>query len=275
LYNVLVSSYISSKKGKNEQKRRKTRKIGGGSDNLALSTKSLVKALVLSTSLLFLVPAQKSSAAVLTTFQDALQPTTPAPGWSYLWNSGGEIGDPANYTSLLPTTSSRILYNTDGAPSLPSPDPGSFTFFGYVEFNGLPGGHPGQGTGQTAIERYAIAAYTLNNSGAFAITNGVLQNVDTSIDGLNFRIYANSDLIYSGITNSGRNSSLNFSNVPLGNLNSGDTIYVAIGSGVVDNFDSFSLEYSIETADNVVPEPTTIVASVFGGLTLLARKRRK
>ena len=229
----------------------------------------------MSTSLVFLVPAQKSSAAVLTTFQDALQPTTPAPGWSYMWNSGGEIGDPANYTDLLPTTDSKVWYNTDGAPSLPSPAPGSYTYFGLEVFNNSPGGHPGPGTGQTAIERYAIAAYTLNNSGTFAITNGVLQNVDTSIDGLNFRIYANSDLIYSGITNPGRNSFLNFSNVSLGNLNSGDTIYVAIGPGNVDNFDAFSLEYSIETADDVVPEPTTIVASVLGGLTLLARKRRK
>jgi hypothetical protein len=230
----------------------------------------------LSTGLLFLVPDQKSSAAVLTTFQGAMQPTTPAPGWSYMWNSGGAIGDPANYTSLLPTTdSTRFSYTTDGAPSLPSPAPGSYTYFGSEVFNRSPGGHPGPGTGQTAIERYAIAAYTLNNSGTFAITNGVLQNVDTSIDGLNFRIYANSSLIYSGITNPGVNSSLNFSNVPLGNLNSGDTIYVAIGPGVVDNSDTFSLEYSIETADDVVPEPTTIAASVLGGLTLLARRRRK
>jgi len=224
----------------------KPAKSGGGSDNLALSTKSLVKALVLSTSLLFLVPAQKSSAEVLTTFQDAMQPTTPAPGWSYLWNSGGEIGDPANYTSLLPTTDSGILYNTDGAPSLPSPAPGSYTFFGRE------GGHPGPGTVQTAIEGYAIAAYTLNNSGAFALTNGVLQNVDTSQDGLNFRVYANSSLIYSGITNPGRNSSLNFSNVPLGNLNSGDTIYVAIGARATDGNDSFSLEYSIYCFFNII-----------------------
>ena len=205
-----------------------------------------------------------------------MQPTTPAPGWSYMWNSGGAIGDPANYTSLLPTTDSTIiLYNTDGEPRLPSPAPGSYTYFGSEVFNRSPGGHPGAGTGQTAIERYAIAAYTLNNSGAFAITNGVLKNVDTSIDGLNFRIYANSSLIYSGVTNSGQNSFLNFSNVPLGNLNSGDTIYVAIGPGAGDNSDTFSFEYSIETADDVVPEPTTIVASVLGGLTLLARRRSK
>lgn len=92
---------------------------------------------------------------------------------------------------------------------------------------------------------------------------------------MKFPIYANSSLIYSGVTNPGQNSSLNFSNVPLGNLNSGDTIYVAIGLGTSHNYDTFSLEYSIETADDVVPEPTTIVASVLGGLTLLARRRRK
>jgi len=245
---------------------------------------AFTKALLFTTGIVFSVldPLQvnRGEAAVITTFQDAIQPNSPASGWSYLWNSGGEIGDSANYTPLLPTAHPRYYYNTDGIAGLPSVPPGSYTYFGIENANLTPGGHPGQGPGNNAqgnqgntIERYAIAAYTLSTSGNIAITNGTLRNTDSSQDGLSLRVYANDSLFFSSNTNPG-NSFLNFA-PNLGDLNVGDTVYVAIGPRNHDRQDSFALEYSIEVTDEVIPEPTTLVSSIVLGLGWLGFKKRK
>src|SRR6478736_6641201 len=84
----------------------------------------------------------QADGALLTSFQSAFQPTTPAPGWAYLWNNAGPIGNPANYTPLLPTEAGR--YRSDGTENSPSPPPAGFLAF--QRFDALTaGGHPGFG----------------------------------------------------------------------------------------------------------------------------------
>ena len=207
--------------------------------------------------------------ALITSFQDAFQLTTPAPGWSYLWNSAGPIGDPANYAALLPNSSGA--YTTDGSDVRPSPAPGN-----YLAMNlpgGLPGGHPGAGilqSGSGGIERYCIAAYTLPSSENIAILDGFVRNINPnfggSTDGLNLKVFLNENAtpFLSTSTGAGFDKSATF-NVALGNLNAGDKIYVAIGSKDTDLFDGFELRYDIVA----VPEPPSMVLAMFGVLNLV------
>ena len=197
-----------------------------------------------------------ANGAVITTFQDAFQLTTPAPGWAYLWNDSGPIGDPANYTPLLPN--SLGTYAVGGVESIPGPSPGSWTNF--TLSMGVPTGHPGEGALQPSsggIERYAIAAYTLTGSGQIAVWDGWLRNSNPSLsgstDGLNLKIFVNTESSprLTGGTPAGYDNIFEF-NVGLGDLQAGDTIYVAVGSKDDDSYDGFQLRYDIVTA----PEPS-------------------
>ena len=71
-----------------------------------------------------------------------------------------------------------------------------------------------------------------------------------------------------------KSSTTNFSDA-LGNLNVGDTVYVAVGAGTSHLFGKFQLDYQIAT----VPEPGTLVLFTVGTITCalgaLRKKRRK
>jgi hypothetical protein len=219
--------------------------------------------------------SNRATAALITSFQDAFQLSMPAAGWSYLWNSGGEIGNPANYTALLPN--SNGVYTSGGVDTFPAPNPAGVVNFDFV--GGSPGGHPGLGSAQAGsggIERFAIAAYTLANSELVAIQNSLVvttnPNSGGSTDGLNVKVFLNNSAtpVVSTTTLPGVGSTATF-NGPLGPLNAGDTIYVAIGSRDEDLFDSFQLHYDVVS----VPEPhaaATIVIGLLGWLSFRSRK---
>ncbi len=219
------------------------------------------------------LPSSRAEAGVLTTFQDAMQAGSPAPGWSYLWNSGGPIGNPSNYTSMVATTDPYILYDTTGSPVLPNPAPGAYDYLGLIDpkypdlsgFFNRPGGSPGLGSsdsGSGGIERYAIAAYTLPVGGETMVTSGMLINADASADGIDLNVYVDSNPLplFQATTISGtKGATLPFA-VDLGTLSAGDTIYVAIGGHLTDVRDSFVLEYDISSS--AIPEPSAIVLAM-------------
>lgn len=221
-----------------------------------------------------------AQAVTLASFERDLQPLNPPPGWSYLWNSAGAIGNPLNYTRLLPVTASRFYYTGNGNPP-PAPAPAAFVYIGLDPF-GNPGGHAGLGSNRIesgGIERFAIAAYILSTSNSIAITNGLLTNVDPSAtsfnsDGLSLQVYVNSTLIVNTFTAPGFNNSADFS-ADLGNLNAGDTIYVAVGGRNADFYDAFRLQYSIEAVEAIPEsEPFTILStSILVGLGVLSKKQ--
>jgi hypothetical protein len=222
---------------------------------------------------LLLMSSVPLCAETVSSFQDTMQPTTPATGWSYLWNSKGTIGTPANYTSLLPTTDPVYYYDCDGINGVPGPEPGAYVYLGLLpptDLNaGQPGGHPGPGRDQdsSGIERYAIAAYTLSTGGTVSITNSLLTNANWSADGLDIKVYVNSNStpLLSASTQGGRGQTTSFDG-GLGVLTAGDTIYVAIGSNGSDSADAFSLRYDI----TAVPEPSTFALLGIGAFGLLA-----
>jgi hypothetical protein len=217
--------------------------------------------------LMFCAGVSPARCALITSFQDAFQLTTPAPGWAYLWNNNGPIGNPANYTPLLPNSSGT--YTNGGVEMNPSPAPGNFISFGLPA--GVPGGHPAMGSQQTGsggIERYCIALYTLPISADISIVDGWMRNSNPnsggSTDGVSLKVFVNDEQIPRIMTGTARgyDSTVTF-NADLGNLNAGDRIYLAMGSNQEDLFDSFQLRYSFVS----VPEPCglafTLVASNF------------
>ena len=137
-----------------------------------------VVAIVLLAGLLLNHPA--TIAAPLTSFEGALQPMTPASGWSYLWNSNGVIGNPANYAALLPTSDPNSFYDNDGVDGIPGSEPGAYVNVGLIDpillGGGQPGAHPGRGSEDIdsgSIERFVIAAFTLQTSGYTSITDSL------------------------------------------------------------------------------------------------------
>lgn len=247
--------------------------------------------LVAAISALVVVPTA-ANADVITTFQGAMQPGTTAAGWSYLWNSGGTVGDPTHYTPLVATTDPYLFYDKDGVAALPRPDPGAYVYLGLISpiypdlsgYFGRPGGHPGLGSeqaGSGGIERYAIAAYTMPVGGPTQITSGQLINADISEDGLSLRVYLNNnpvpllDLVTAAGT---KGAALPFG-VDLGVLSPGDTVYVAVGSRGNHTRDSFVLEYGISVTppENVptVPEPGTPALLGLGIVVLFGWRRRR
>src|SRR5690349_19658458 len=115
-------------------------------------------------------PCAFTHGQLISSFHNTFQLNTPPAGWEYLWNSGGAIGNPANYSALLANSSG--IYTAGGVDSLPGPAPAA-----NLNLNanaGVPGGHPGLGAtqgGAAGIERYVIAAYTLPAGSLVSIQN--------------------------------------------------------------------------------------------------------
>jgi hypothetical protein len=165
-------------------------------------------------------------------------PEKPKTGWSYLWNADGEIGRAANYKPLVWNAKANMYTgNADVYPAMGTPQH-------YVRM-ALDGGHPGMGTEQNesgGIERYAIAAYTIQPGQAckVAITGRVTCNAR---DGrVELRLYLNDEAKGSSVVGGG--TSLDFSTW-LGEVKDGDTIYVAVGPNRNDGNDTYGLTITV------------------------------
>ena len=187
--------------------------------------------------------------AVVADYRDDWQATTPKPGWSYQWNNGGAIGTSAFYANMI-YNSTAVQYNTAGTPTLPGPSPGQYGFLGSI------GGHPGAGTAEGAgVDRYVLAAYTVSSAGTYSITNSFVDRT-AGVGQLDVRVYVGNSLKLQA-TQTVVNQNFNLG---LGNLTSGQTIYVAVGPSGTHNSDSFTLDFSIfkEAQITSVVTPSTL-----------------
>lgn len=217
-------------------------------------------------------------------FQDEFSTAGFPPGWQYLYNASGPLGNPANYVPLTPaggqytgpsgnlavgqSASNPLAYPT--APPFPPTFPTTFV-------------RPGLGSLEdpAGIERAAILAYTFQASdfaaaGATGSAPVFITAYDFAVstlstpDGLSARIY------------SGRNPTplIEFSDdtvppfpfppgfrfettldpnpIPLGTYSAGDTIYFAIGGNAIST-----------------PEPAAMSLLVGAALLLTRRRREK
>jgi hypothetical protein len=169
-------------------------------------------------------------------FRADYRETRPQPGWRYLWNPAGEIGKSNHYVDLVWNGAS---YGANENPDRPQPGPAH-----YVRVS-KSGGHPGHGKPQRGdIDTYVIFAVTITNRGFFVITNSSLDRNDGKINGdVNLRVYVNEAVIGPEVICDSKNP-VPFDR-PLGNLNPGDSLYVAVGPNGMDRNDSFGLDFAV------------------------------
>ena len=183
-------------------------------------------------------PDQTLSVLLSLTYSDEFQGGPPASGWSYLWNSGGAIGNAANYTAMAWNGS---YYDSDGINN-GMPDPGDLAWGNLT----ATGGHTGRSSGQgQAHDRYVIAAYTVSVAGDYSIANSDFIDGNSGCgDGALLKVYVNNTLMVdTGFPNGG---STTF-DIALGTLAPGDVIYVAAGPGPNhDSCDGFSWDFDIQ-----------------------------
>jgi hypothetical protein len=152
---------------------------------------------------------------------------------------------------------------------------------------------PGAGANQLGsggVQRYAITAYTIQPSDVLAAgapaggsVNAVMDTYSfsvalTSADGIDSIIYVNDTQIVSSPLPPGisydQNSPGAFP-VPLGNLQAGDTIYIATGAGflptAIDTGDSLTMDFRV----TLTPEPGMISVLGLAGIALGGRRRRR
>ncbi len=162
--------------------------------------------------------------------------STPGPGWSYLWNKNGPIGQSNSYLNLQWNGS---YYDSDGARGVPD---SSDLAYGTLRPTG---GHAGRGTDQgQADDRFVIAAYQVSQSGTYRITQSQAAQSGCAFgNGSELRLYVNNTLIQR--LTYGQGGQISF-NVALGSLDANDTIFMALGPNGKDGCDSFTWDFSIE-----------------------------
>ncbi|QNN22319.1 hypothetical protein HED60_08555 [Planctomycetales bacterium ZRK34] len=225
--------------------------------------------------------AASASAAQLAGFNDDYQGTTPATGWSYLWNapldwnlgnsppsldgSTNPLGTSANYVPLIWNGS---VYTADGDGTNTNGVPANYLRLGST------GGHPGRGSSQgeaatlttapNAHDRAPIAAYTIQSGqeGPVYLTNSFLTSSDsghnTASHTLRIQVYVNDTLKVDKVqTGYGPGTSISY-DAALGNLTAGDTVYVAMSPDGQDGSDTFSWDFTLSTVANTSNGPIIV-----------------
>ena len=166
-------------------------------------------------------------------------------GWQYLYNLNGPIGNAAGYSVRLQNCSLPLTphpqhhsspqpllwdgisqYSGSGVTTLPNANPAS-----YLNFYTGGGGHTGPSNTTDVsraglYNRYAIAAYTVQYSGFFQISNSYLTRTGSCGVGVVLVVYVNNEL-RSGPTTVLGTSTVYF-NMALGPLQTGDTVIEAL-----------------------------------------------
>jgi hypothetical protein len=202
-----------------------------------------------------------NTARVVAGYRSDFRAGSPAPGWSYLWNAGGDIGNPANYQSLNWSLAPINKYTVNGFPVEPDT---SSTLFPWGGLSAA-GGHPGIGSSQggtlnNGVNRFAIAAYTAKADGYYAISSSYVTSTDSRSNG--------GQVIVSTETSSGSGGTTTFNTISsatyLGGatlsfdenvnfLHAGDTIYIAIGPNGSDAYCTFYLDFKISFSETGNP----------------------
>jgi hypothetical protein len=175
------------------------------------------------------------STAVVASFRAQFRPGIPRAGWHYVWNADAEIGKTNGYRELVWNGGS---YGSDDDPQFPRAAPA-----GWVNVSRV-GGHPGFGRNQNRFDTYAIVGFTVTNTGCYIITNSFIMRDDGDFRGdINLRVFVNEQRVGSElIANTKMHQPFDRS---LGTLQSGDTLFVAIGPNGVDYNDHFVLDFEI------------------------------
>lgn len=207
-------------------------------------------------------------AAELADYNGDFQGTTPAAGWSYLWNApldwtGTSSADPT--TNPLGASANYVALQWSGTGwTVDGDDVNSNGFPGNFLRLSASGGHPGRGAsdgGGNTQNRAPIAAYTVqaDQAGPVYLTNTILKSANSGHTGtLNVRVYVNDTLKVSKIqTGYGTATNISF-DAALGNLSAGDTVYVALSPDGNDGSDGFQWDFTLSTTANSTNGPILV-----------------
>ncbi len=172
-------------------------------------------------------------------------------GWQYQWNAplesdpaSGAIEDPATNFAPLSFSGSNTSWTTDGDMN-PATDPlGAFVRLSSI------GGHPGSGDGLNSddVARYAIASFTVSESGFYTIANSFVGVSPLSsmakTDGVEVRVFVNRETPLLSATVA--EDAINYFDVPLGFLAVGDTVSVAYGARSNNFYDYFETDFDVQ-----------------------------
>ena len=221
----------------------------------------------------------------------------PAPGWSYLWNSAGPIGQSGNYTELF--RDQNGAWETVANGQYPDAMPGNglriSPFIGAINrVEVVPGSAAIQQTGANTFDRHAIIAYTIQASDIAAAglqpgqgANAVMDTYEFATaatgDGINSIIYVNDlqvvasplppGLFYNQNSPGAFPVPLTDPSDPSSLLHAGDTIYIAISPGFLptstDVGDSLRMDFKV----TITPEPAMLSVLALAGVMLTGRRR--
>ncbi len=167
-------------------------------------------------------------------------------GWSYSYNAGR--ADLLNQRGSL-----TALTNTNGTYSADDRDASARSLF----LNKL-GGHPGDpqfvARGNTvrgnSADRYAIATWTVPESGYYEIADSRLEVPNARSNGVDYRVYVNNQPpITVGVAQEAR---ISYFDSRLGFLSKGDSVGVAFGANGNAAFDYFRVDFNIVRNDRLL-----------------------
>ena len=160
----------------------------------------------------------------LAVYGDAAVAKTPTPGWSFLWNASGKVGDAKGYSPLGYIENARAygVMDENGAlrPDVPSHNMSRDFFF--LDISAM--------RDKEGIARFYIASYTLaeDPAGEVWVNNGNLRNIAFR-EGTALEIYVNDELKSQSLCKQDRFATVFQEN--LGRLKKGDAVRVAVGPG--------------------------------------------
>lgn len=158
----------------------------------------------------------------------------------------GAIGKATNYVDLT-FNSAKGLYQSDDGPNYPTTE----KLGGYVSVT-AGGGHPGDSGGNNGKwDTYAIHAFVISRAGLYTLHRTTLDLGAADGDGSDVRVYVNdvlmNDVEVVGHAQVAANSPIlkgGFDTI-LGELKSGDAVYVCVGPRFAASYDSYGIDFTI------------------------------
>jgi hypothetical protein len=205
--------------------------------------------------LLLLAGVELGAQSVVASYRrDFSESGAPAPGWRYLWNApaawavgntgdqaSGFIGAPDAYRAL---TLAAGIYTPDGDTDGNNNAPAGFLRLSAT--GGQAGPHAGAVNKRA---RYAIAAFTVPQSGLYAIASSFISVPNAGSDGVEVLVFpGKSEAVLRTVALP--TSTANF-DIEIGHLESGQSIYVAFGPGATAAFDNFLMDFDIVRTDRL------------------------
>lgn len=156
---------------------------------------------------------------VLAVFGDAAAATVLPPGWTFLWNATGEMGDSKRYAPLAYEAKTKTYGVLDDKGAASITHPRATANYDVSSFRDSSG-----------VARYFIATFTLaeDSAGEVWIHNGNLRNKSFA-GGITLEMYVNDELKSKTLIPMDRFGATFQKN--LGRLRKGDAVRVAVGPG--------------------------------------------